>query len=86
MDTTQTDSLKLATQLRQNQVNTELYPDPTAKLDKQLKYANKKGIPYVAIVGAKEAATNTVTLKNMATGEQKQLKIENLLKIENWKL
>lgn len=74
-------STAVVTQLRQAGINTEIFPDTTTDLDKQLKYADKKGIPYVAIIGAKEAANNTVTLKNMATGDQKQLTIAELLKI-----
>jgi len=60
----------LAPKLRTTGINTEIYPDPQAKLDKQLKYANKKGIPFVAIIGEDEVKTQSVTLKNMASGEQ----------------
>ncbi|MEK7524750.1 MAG: histidine--tRNA ligase [Patescibacteria group bacterium] len=63
-------SLSLANALRNNLVNTEVYPDPEAKLDKQLKYADKKGIPFVAIIGEDEVKAQSITLKNMATGEQ----------------
>lgn len=83
MAATQSESLKLAARLRQNQVNTEVYPAP-AKLDRQLKYADKKGIPHVAIIGEKEVRENTVTLKDMTTREQSSLKIEEF--IENCKL
>ena len=51
----------------------------SAKLDKQLKYANAKGIPYVAIIGPEEAAQNEVKVKNMATGEQKCLPEQELI-------
>ncbi|MFZ2202594.1 MAG: histidine--tRNA ligase [Microgenomates group bacterium] len=63
-------SLSLAAKLRGSNTNTEVYPDPEAKLDKQLKYANKKGVPFVAILGENELKTESVTLKNMTTGEQ----------------
>ncbi len=63
-------SLSLAAKLRGSNTNTEIYPDPQAKLDKQLKYANKKGIPFVVILGENEIKTKSVTLKNMTTGEQ----------------
>ena len=49
---------------------TELYPDPSDKLDKQFKYADKKGIPYAIVIGEDEVKNNTVTLKNLATREQ----------------
>ena len=71
-------SLKLASQLRKNKINSEIYPEIT-KLDKQLKYADKKGIPYVVIIGPEEIKKNTVKLKNMKTGEQKQLDFRGLL-------
>ena len=82
-------SLELSTKLRQAGVAVELYPDDRIKLEKQLKYANVKGIPFVTILGPEELSKNIVKLKDMKTGEQKELKIEeliNLLKIENCKL
>jgi histidyl-tRNA synthetase len=72
-------ALALSRSLRESGINTELYPDPNVKLDKQLKYASKKGIPYVAIIGPEEAIKNLVTLKNMQTGEQKTLKSEDVI-------
>jgi len=63
-------SLSLSKSLRTQNINTELYPDPNIKLDKQLRYASAKGIPFVAILGPEELEKNIVTLKNMATGEQ----------------
>jgi len=65
-------SLSLSLSLRSQGVNTELYPDPEAKLDKQLKYASKKGIPYVVILGPEEIAKNQVMLKTLSTGTQQQ--------------
>jgi histidyl-tRNA synthetase len=58
-----------ATLLRENGIRTEVYPD-TAKMKKQLDYANKKGIPYVALVGEEEMKNGFITLKNMSTGDQ----------------
>jgi histidyl-tRNA synthetase len=63
-------SNEIATILRNNNINTDIVLDPTLKLDKQLKYADRKGIPYVVIIGSEEAAKNYVTLKNMKTREQ----------------
>ncbi len=79
-------SIELSTKLRQANIATELYPDDRTKLEKQLKYANVKGIPFVAILGPEEAAKDTIKFKDMKTGEQEDLKIEellNYLKIEN---
>ncbi len=67
------DSLRLVTVLRNADTNTELYPDPAVSLDKQLRYADKKGVPYVVILGPEEIKNNTVTVKNMLTKEQRKL-------------
>ncbi len=72
------DSIKLAAKLRADGLNAELYPDPAAKLDKQLKYADRKEIPYVIILGPEEVKNKTVTLKNLKTGKQKTLELKNL--------
>ena len=71
-------SLKLASSLRSLELSTHLYPDSDARLDKQLKYASKKGIPFVAIIGENEAKNNTAILKNMLSGEQKSYGLDNL--------
>lgn len=72
------DSQKATKQLRQNGINTEVYPDPNDKLDKQLKYANKKNIPYVVIIGPDEAKNKKVTVKNMTTKEQSTIPQDEL--------
>ncbi|MDP1743669.1 MAG: histidine--tRNA ligase [Candidatus Amesbacteria bacterium] len=74
------ESIKLVNKLRENNINCELYPD-VVKLDKQLKYADAKGIPFVAIIGPEEIASNTVKLKNMSTGEQKCLPEQELISL-----
>lgn len=74
-------SLTFGKNLRDQGVNTEVYTDPEAKLDKQLKYANKKGIPFVAIFGENEVQTQSITLKNMITGEQTSLRTDKLADI-----
>ncbi len=71
-------SLKLSSQLRSQGINAELFPDPNVKLDKQFKYASKRGIPFVAIIGPEEAEKGLITIKNMTTGEQQQLSPNNL--------
>jgi len=64
-------SLKITAFLRQNKIPTELYLEENTKLDKQLKYADKKNIPYVIIIGPNEVKTKTVTFKNLKNKEQK---------------
>jgi len=71
-------SLIAAKDLRLAGINTELYPAQD-KLDKQLKYANKAGIPWVIVIGDQEAAENKVALKNMATGDQQTLSIDEAI-------
>jgi len=68
--------LSFATELRQSGLRVELYPDAPVEDgkkigDKQFKYASARGIPFVAVIGADELANDTVTVKNMKTGEQK---------------
>lgn len=77
--TLQGESLSVAKALRQAGVNTELYPDPSTKLEKQLKYADKKGIPYVVVIGEEEAAKAVVTLKNLASREQQTITLDELV-------
>ena len=73
-------SLKLASLLRQNNLNTFFYPNPD-KIAKQFKYADSQKIPFVAIIGSDEASKNLITLKNMQTREQKTVTSEELLQI-----
>ena len=65
-------ALGWAKELRARNIAVEVYPEPT-KMKKQMAYADAKQIPYVAIVGGDEMMANTVMLKNMLTGEQKQV-------------
>lgn len=74
-------SVETAKILRDAKINTEIYPDNTARLDKQLKYADKKGIPYVVIIGPEEVKENKVVLKNLKTKEQIKTSIENAISI-----
>lgn len=67
-----------AKELRKNCISTEVYPDK-AKLQKQMKYANDKNIPFVAMVGERELVEDKLMLKNMASGEQELLSIEGLI-------
>lgn len=69
---------KLISEIREKGISTELYPE-NVKIKKQLDYANQKGISYVAIIGDSEMKSETITLKNMATGEQKSVKLAELI-------
>lgn len=71
-------SLKLANELRKNNITCEVYPDK-AKIDKQFKYANNKKINHVAIIGDKEINTESVSIKNMNTGEQTTIQNSELI-------
>ena len=73
-------SLDCSMLLRSAGVSTELYLGENAKIEKQLKYADQKGIPYVVIIGPDEASKNSVTLKNMEMKEQKAISQEELVK------
>ncbi len=72
-------SLNVLKILRSNNVNSETYPNPQTKLDKQLKYADQKGIPYAIIIGPDEAEKDLVTVKNLQTKEQKTISASDLL-------
>lgn len=65
--------------IRMNGINCELFLDDKTSLEKQLKYADQKGIPYVIIIGPDEAKNNALTLRNMKTREQKTLSRDQLL-------
>ena len=73
-------ALRWAKALRAAGKTVEVFPEPT-KMKKQMSYADDKKIPFVAIVGGNEMETNTVMLKNMATGEQKQVTLDELCTI-----
>jgi histidyl-tRNA synthetase len=73
-------ALRWAKALREKGIAVEVYPEPT-KMKKQMGYADDKKIPFVAIVGGNEMESQTVMLKNMATGEQKQVTTEELCTI-----
>jgi len=70
-------TVPVAASLRAAGIACEIYPD-SAKLKKQFEYADRKGIPYLAIVGDQEVTDGTVTLKNLATGEQRPVPKEEL--------
>ena len=63
-------ALGIASQLRAADVPVILYTEP-GSMKKKMKYADRMGCEYVMLIGENEAATNTVTLKNMSTGESR---------------
>ena len=71
-------SLPLLARLRAAGISAEIYPD-SAKMKKQMAYANAKAVPFVVIVGENEMAEGKVMLKNMTTGEQRLLTGEELV-------
>jgi histidyl-tRNA synthetase len=70
-------AFELAQQLRNHNIACEVYHEKT-KLDKQFKYAEKKAIPFVAIIGSKELEQGVANIKNLSTGEQKEVAWETL--------
>ena len=71
-------TLPIAAGLRAAGIACEVYPDNT-KLKKQFEYADRKGIPFLAIIGDQEMADGSVTLKNLASGEQRSVPKDELL-------
>lgn len=68
----------IAMKLRAKGVNVEVYPE-AAKLKKQMKYADSKTVPFTVIVGSEEMANNVLTIKNMKTGEQEQISVNEFI-------
>ena len=68
-------ALSALKRLREAGIPAEIYPD-SAKMGKQMNYANAKGIPYVIMAGENERNQGVYTLKNMQTGEQQALNID----------
>ena len=74
-------SALVANTLRNAGISTELYPNPDDKLSKQLKYINDQKVKYAIIIGPDEIKNETVTLKNMETGEESKNKIEAIIEL-----
>ncbi|MCL4366606.1 histidine--tRNA ligase [Patescibacteria group bacterium] len=73
-------SLQATAKLRQSGLNTEIYLLTDNKLDKQLKYADMRNIPYVLIIGSDEISKNLVTLKNLQTQQQETISLDEVIK------
>ena len=70
--------MKLVKEIRQNGIDCELYPT-AAKMQKQMKYANDIRVQYVALVGENEMNENLIQLKNMESGEQEEMSLEEVI-------
>ena len=71
-------SIEISNVLRENKINVQVYLNDK-KLKAKFKYANKLEVPYVIVVGEEEEKTETYALKNMQTGEQEVLEIEEII-------
>lgn len=69
-------ALKLVGQLRGQGIAADVYPS-NAKMQKQMKYANNRNVPFVILIGEQELASNSFVVKNMASGEQNTFSLEN---------
>jgi histidyl-tRNA synthetase len=69
---------KALMQVRQAGINAELYPEPV-KMKKQMKYANARNVPYVAIVGSHEMENSVLAIKDMSTGNQSTLTVRQVI-------
>lgn len=72
--------LNVLSELRKAGINSELYPD-SAKMKKQLNYANKKSIPYVVLVGEDEMNSGFLSVKNMNDGSQSNFNLADFIKL-----
>lgn len=73
-------AFKVASKLRVVGIKVEVYPD-SAKMKRQMTYADRKGVKFVALIGESELKNNTVTLRNMQDGSQNELDIDRLIEI-----
>jgi histidyl-tRNA synthetase len=71
--------LRIASELREQGISTETYLNSQEKLSNQLKYADRKNNPYAIIAGSNEVNKQKITVKNLRTGEQKTLTLEEAL-------
>ena len=70
--------LPVVKKLRDAGIRTEMYPE-SAKMKKQMSYANTKQIPFVAMAGENEINEGKFTLKNMTTGDQQMVTVEQII-------
>ena len=70
-------AMTLISELRNAGIAAEIYPD-SGKMKKQMEYANRRGIPYVVIIGSDELQRGVATVKNMLSGEQREVAFGDL--------
>jgi len=70
-------ALKLVTQLRKAGIKADIYPS-SAKMQKQMKYANNRNVPYVILIGEEELANESFVVKNMQDRSQKTYSLNNI--------
>ena len=68
----------MAARLRAEGIAALIYPE-AAKMKKQMDYANRKQVPYVAFIGENELKDGSVTLKNMADGSQQNMTVDQMI-------
>eukprot|EP01093_Parvamoeba_rugata_P013921 TRINITY_DN4404_c0_g1_i1.p1 TRINITY_DN4404_c0_g1~~TRINITY_DN4404_c0_g1_i1.p1 ORF type:complete len:460 (-),score=111.80 TRINITY_DN4404_c0_g1_i1:4067-5446(-) len=73
-------ALKLVSQLRKSGIKADIYPS-SAKMQKQMKYANNRNVPYVILIGEQELSKNSFIVKNMKEGSQKEY---SLIKVKDF--
>ncbi|MFC1700608.1 histidine--tRNA ligase [Patescibacteria group bacterium] len=73
--------LEVANKLRLAKIKAQTYFDNSVKIKKKFTYANKLGIPFVVVIGDEEVKTNKITLKNMKTGKQNLISIDEAVKM-----
>ena len=73
-------SMRIISKLRDKGVAAEIYPE-AAKMKKQMEYANRRGIPYVVIIGSEELAEGIATIKDMRTGEQSKRGFDEVVEV-----
>ena len=73
-------AMRAVSALRDEGISVDMYPDP-AKMGKQMSYADKCDIPFVVLTGVSEMESGTYTLKNMKSGEQQQVDIDQLVRV-----
>ena len=72
--------LSVLSRLRESGINAEIFPEP-AKMKKQMGYADARKIPFVALAGSNEIAGNQITLKDLSTGFQQLISVDEMIKI-----
>jgi histidyl-tRNA synthetase len=69
--------MRVMAEMRNRGIATEIYPE-ASKMKKQMEYANRRGIPYVVIIGSEELQRGVATLKDMCSGEQREVALTEL--------